>query len=271
MAHRSERDIKSLARFEKVQCLGIMFIILPGYYWVGMIVALPKLLQLSFISRCTYYLHSIFGTYCFINVAGNLMLSYLTDTRLKDYHGPGTYCQYCKQNRPAETWHCKVCNACIIRRDHHCCFLAHCIGRKNIRYFICMHGHLALSMAYCMYYNFLVIYSEFNFISFMQTVLIILKPYLIYNVPNPPDFEDTLIVLVWLVDLLVLPSSMYFCFVHLRNVVQGVTANQYLKGKAPSKALLTSKLEYVFGTRWYLAMFWPFVDSPLPDNILQID
>ncbi|EFO23248.2 hypothetical protein LOAG_05237 [Loa loa] len=46
------------------------------------------------------------------------------------------FCLYCKVIKPNRTHHCRRCNRCIIRMDHHCPIIGHCIHMHNHKFFL---------------------------------------------------------------------------------------------------------------------------------------
>jgi hypothetical protein len=46
------------------------------------------------------------------------------------------YCNMCRLVRPARSKHCYKCRHCVCKFDHHCPFIANCIGANNHRYFL---------------------------------------------------------------------------------------------------------------------------------------
>lgn len=44
-------------------------------------------------------------------------------------------CLKCDSKRPPRAHHCKSCDKCILKMDHHCPWIANCVGLKNQKYF----------------------------------------------------------------------------------------------------------------------------------------
>eukprot|EP00927_Polykrikos_kofoidii_P053225 TRINITY_DN4749_c0_g2_i1.p1 TRINITY_DN4749_c0_g2~~TRINITY_DN4749_c0_g2_i1.p1 ORF type:complete len:346 (-),score=20.70 TRINITY_DN4749_c0_g2_i1:56-1093(-) len=45
------------------------------------------------------------------------------------------WCRHCKVWRPPRCGHCKYCNRCVLRLDHHCSWMGTCVGERNLRFF----------------------------------------------------------------------------------------------------------------------------------------
>ncbi|RNF12623.1 DHHC containing zinc finger protein [Trypanosoma rangeli] len=57
------------------------------------------------------------------------------------------WCYGCNNYRPLRAVHCRFCDVCIARRDHHCPWVGTCVGERNYRfYFFFLWSSLGLAL-----------------------------------------------------------------------------------------------------------------------------
>jgi len=48
---------------------------------------------------------------------------------------PG-FCRFCRSTRPSRSHHCHICKRCVLKMDHHCPWVANCVGQGNYHHFL---------------------------------------------------------------------------------------------------------------------------------------
>ncbi|GBG65894.1 hypothetical protein CBR_g54185 [Chara braunii] len=46
------------------------------------------------------------------------------------------FCRKCSANKPPRCHHCSVCGRCVLKMDHHCVWVANCVGARNYKFFL---------------------------------------------------------------------------------------------------------------------------------------
>ena len=67
--------------------------------------------------------------------------------RLEDFDLAQRVCDCCEWQQPTRARHCKLCQCCYRRFDHHCPWLGRCVAEDNHRYFVLfllVHSGMAL-------------------------------------------------------------------------------------------------------------------------------
>lgn len=151
MAH--ERTQKFAANLIGYFCMLIFFTLTTYIVYVFYTSIAPAVLDEQQYGKFAF--HFLFGNWLAMNIYFNYVMACLTSPGLaKDYqHLARQYptCKKCSLNKPPRTHHCRWCDACVLRFDHHCpckcdgcatglgkqvlAGLNNCVGFYNHRYF----------------------------------------------------------------------------------------------------------------------------------------
>jgi len=63
-------------------------------------------------------------------------------------NGDRRFCTKCEKYKPDRCHHCRVCNSCVLRMDHHCPWIANCVGFRNHKYFFLLVGYCFLNCCF---------------------------------------------------------------------------------------------------------------------------
>lgn len=76
------------------------------------------------------------------------------------------FCSVCHQHRPPRSYHCALCDCCVLKRNHHCHFTGVCIGLGNQRNFVLFLFWIVIGCSYAIAMSFHLLskyYMPFTF------------------------------------------------------------------------------------------------------------
>lgn len=243
--------------------------IVPLIYWFGLWVVLPELYKDESLQ---YTLHFIFGTFIMLNIVGNFTYTVLCDTstvrnvisisNAKTENG-WWLCTVCESVSPPRSWHCHTCDTCILKRNHHCVFVGYCIGFYNHRYFIMFLWYLFLGAAYAFCYGSFFIWRRipFEFLTIIRMVF----PMVIFFFGIDMSIDQFYLVL-YVVSLVGTLYAGVLCTYHFNLILKGIVSNESNKKDYRYNMGWKNNIKDVFGERWYLTWFLPYVKSQLPHD-----
>ncbi|XP_015600770.1 probable palmitoyltransferase ZDHHC24 [Cephus cinctus] len=212
-----------------------------------------------------------------LNIVGNFTYTVLCDTSTRrtivpmktDIKSGWRLCALCETMSPPRSWHCTTCDICILKRDHHCIFTGCCVGHFNHRYFLMFVFYLFAATVYAFYFNNVFIWSRINF-EFPMSIIKIVFPLAIFIFGFDGSLEQ-FYLLLYIVSTVGMLFTGVLCVYHFHLVFIGAVANERSKKNYSYNLGWKQNIKEVFGDRWYLALFVPYVNSKLPHDGITWD
>ncbi|XP_017845999.1 probable palmitoyltransferase ZDHHC24 [Drosophila busckii] len=250
-------------------CALIAVVLLFIYY--EMMFILPELLDAAGLS---YKLHWLLPIFFGFNIFGNMLSCHLRHSKFvpqqQQQLEPAAaalwhLCTHCQVLVPPRAWHCRLCNCCILKRDHHCVFTGSCIGHNNQRYFLALLFHLSASSLVCLIYNVLHIIhhpmwqnSQVNAVAMASTL-----------VGMPFDVETStewLVVNSSVIKLNIAALTLAGVHFTMQNLFIWRGATMFtMRDRSYSLGPLRN-FRLVLGRRMFWVLLSPTISSPLPHD-----
>ena len=184
--------------------------------------------------------------------------------KMEDLNGDRTglvwnWCDKCKMNQPPRAHHCKICQKCILKRDHHCFFTGTCIGYYNQRFFVMLVFYLMV--ASFGYMPFLYRYTTDHYAPMTKTWADYFLPITMYNWWfEGLEFKYLVLVshwyTVWWGGCM---ACAFFC-IQMLAISKGITPHELQKAKnIRSTASLGENFRDVFSSFWLINFLFPAV------------
>lgn len=156
-------------------------------------------------------------------------------------------CSQCRNFKPKNAHHCRICNRCISRMDHHCPWMNNCVGAGNFKHFLLFLFYAWIGSAFS-----LLIFGWNYFLCFDEQCM----------------FTPVLIQLVRAMTIICI-GTFLFTSSMIMNVTYGIMTGigtiDRLKKKANNTILQATDepilLKDIFGIGGYYT--WPFPIDPL--------
>ncbi|KAL8610699.1 hypothetical protein ACOMHN_047268 [Nucella lapillus] len=166
-------------------------------------------------------------------------------------------CRSCNLPTPPRARHCPLCDACVLKRDHHCFFRGCSVGFHNQRYFLmfCLYG--SLGSLYSSYVTFAYLGSHYASVVSWEWYAFLLPWLLWYWFIGQTIATVVAMVIFSYFCVFTFLACSYFCAFQGFLLMRGQTSYEYVKGIRRYGCSLGESLRSVFGPLWLVNVVVP--------------
>lgn len=172
---------------------------------------------------------------------------------IKDNPQPVTlkFCTTCRIYRPYLASHCRDCDLCVESFDHHCPWIANCVGKRNYPYFLAFIFSMTTGVLYIFVVSIIFFAKEVRNSTFAQAV-------------GDNSVSFALIIASALIGCCLLPLSIY----HIALLQEGLTTYARIKGTSVGDPV-TNNSNPNINARPQGRSGYEDVDAPHPESLFR--
>lgn len=249
-----------------------LIFMIPITFWFELWVIIP---DIHGYGSCFHIMYFCLGLFLLFNVSANLLAVIIVDTSTKPHmiRPPSDaqvkgwiFCASCEAISPPRSWHCPICDVCVLKRDHHCIFSGSCVGHANHRYFIMLLVHLFISTVFSTIYNSYYLWFAHgvdyrNLVSFVNMIF----PVAVLM------FESSMKQYYLFIYLILFIGSLFtgaLLFYYWNLISNGVVVHEKNKQTFSYDMGFKENWKVVMGDKYYLTWISPLIQStPTHDGI----
>ncbi|KAI3377991.1 hypothetical protein SNEBB_010735 [Seison nebaliae] len=180
--------------------------------------------------------------------------------QIKEIRRNPKFCEICQIDQPIRCHHCKVCDKCILKRDHHCAFTGVCVGFENERYFIIFCLWATIGVALCFFPAFIhdIVTSDSRFNS-PYSYSRYFFPLTAYRTIISKEY--TVIEFFTILILFIRLATIFFTFLlgfnNFALILNGLTSHEFSRSVNSYNFGIRRNLANAFGSHWYVNIIFP--------------
>merc|ERR1740138_326663 len=82
------------------------------------------------------------------------LASEVSTRELKGSTGDRRFCKWCTKYKPDRCHHCRICQTCVLKMDHHCPWIMNCVGFRNHKFFFLLVVYVVINCNYIVWTMF---------------------------------------------------------------------------------------------------------------------
>jgi len=174
-------------------------------------------------------------------------------------------CITCQVDAPPRSYHCQVCEMCVLKRDHHSFITGNCVGWSNMRRFVPLCLHLTLYMSLTAYITLVYLNDTIPIMTAEGAPFYFLPIAIVMFVSGSMPVQSLFFMLIFWAALVGMCMCGCFLVYEMVLVLKGVTSYELVKRNKRYQLSPLQNFRNAFGSYGLIHFLVP-LPTRLPGN-----